>query len=144
MLCPEPEEESVRGLEFSILRKIYPVGAIVAICAFIVADRVAGRDLALGILTGGIFGVVNTWLIVNLTFSVIDDDHRNPLLALLIFTVKIPVVYGLLFWAFSKQLINLVGFAIGFQLFLLTLLMYGGVLYVKSCRKIREQGDDVC
>jgi len=138
------KEEDVKGPDFSILRRIYPVGAVLTICAFILVDRFIYHDLAIGILSGGIFGILNTWLIVLLTRSTIDPDARNPVIASLVFFVKIPIVYGILIFAFMKQLIHPAGFAIGLQLFLLTLLCYGALLYFRHTRAMQRQGDDAC
>ena len=136
------EEEVVTGLESSNLRKLYAVSAALTGIVFLIAAASAGLDIGLGILYGGIFGIVNTWLIACLTRAVLDPQKRNPLHASTAFLLKFPVVYGMLVLGFARHWINLVGFVIGFQIFFLSLFIWAILTYRTAEKQRGRQGDD--
>ncbi len=135
------EEEDVNGLDYAILKKIFPICAIVTGLVTLFAYIFFGASLAYGIVYGGLFGVVNTWLIVLLVRSVLDPSRQNIIIAALVFFAKIPIVYGVLILSFYLKLVNLVGFAVGLQVFLVTLLVYAVILNAKHMHA-GQQGDD--
>jgi len=108
-------------LELSILSKTYPVSAVITGCAFVIAARVSGLNPALGVLAGGVFGIVNTWLIALLARATLDPVKRSPVLAAATLFIKLPIVYGTLVLAFWRHWLDPLGFAIGFTLFLATM-----------------------
>jgi hypothetical protein len=131
----------VNGLDYAIFKKIFPICAIVTGLVTLLSYIFFGASFACGIVYGGLFGVVNTWLIWLLVRSVLDPSRQNYIIAALVFFTKIPIVYGVLILSFYLKLVNLVGFAVGLQLFLVTLLVYAVILNAKRI-PAGQRGDD--
>lgn len=103
----------------------------------------AGTDLAIGTAVGGLFGIINLLIIIILTRSTLDPVRRNPYLAAFTLTIKIPVIYGVLIYLFAGGSVDILGFAIGFQLFLTSLLIFLAVTSLLTARHIGNQGGNL-
>jgi hypothetical protein len=132
----------VTGLELSNLNKFYPVSALLTGIVFVCALFIAPTGVAYGTLIGGVFGITNTWLIVRLTESVLDSEKRNPVVAATILVLKLPVVYGFLILSFLLGWNNPLGFAVGFQLFFITLFIWVISTHLLTRRMRASRGDD--
>ena len=129
------------GLDLTALRLFYPLSILVTFVIYLVARDLFSSTLSTGILAGGVFGVLNLGLIIYLVVSVLDPVKQNPLIAFLILAVKVPIVYGLLFMLFAGKLIDLMGFAIGFQVFIVNLLIHAAVAHIVKNRMQIRKGD---
>jgi hypothetical protein len=109
----------VRGLDISFIRKVYPVGAALAILGFLSALRFADVSLAVGILFGGIFGIINMMLLSRLIVAVLHPGPNDPVEIGVTFLVKFPILIGILVLVLWRHWIDPVGFAIGFPMILL-------------------------
>jgi len=136
------EEESLTGLDISILKRLYTVGALLTGCAFFYTALAHNTHLAVGVLAGGLFGVFNTWLIAALTQSV-AGPRQNPILAGTMLFLKVPFAYGILILAFIRGWIDLVGFSIGFVLFLAGMMVYAAAAGMIAARAADRRGDDI-
>jgi len=136
------EEEVVTGLELSNLKKLYPVSLILTGVAFICALALARPGIGQGILIGGFFGIINTWLIVLLTESTLHPEKRNPVLAATVLLIKLPVVYGLLVLSFILNWNDPIGFVIGLQLFFISLFIWAITSQLAINRSHTDRGDD--
>ncbi len=114
----------MRDLDLSALKRAYPVSLLFTGCMFFIASAALSLNVGLGVLYGSLFGVVNTWLISLLARYAFDPRKRNPTLAAIAFVIKLPVVYGLLIFAFLRGWFHPVGFLLGFVLFFATVLTY--------------------
>jgi len=132
----------VSGLDLSTLKYFYPLSLIVSAVTFLVTGLVFGPFLATGMLVGGIFGILNLGLIVLLSIFVLDPVRQNPVIAFLVFTFKIPIIYGVLVALFMSGKIDLMGFAAGFQLFIITLFVYLIAAHFSGQRLLVGKGDD--
>ena len=135
-------EGGVRGLDLSVLRFFYPTSAFITAVAFLLTSAIYNQDLALGVTVGGIFGMVNLALITSLSISVLDPKKQNPIIAFLVLTLKVPIVYGILIALFMSGNVNLLGFAIGFQIFILTLIIYLVAAHLVGVQMQRRKGDE--
>jgi len=110
--------------------------------AFICALALAQPQIGRGILIGGFFGIINTWLIVLLTESTLDPEKRNPVLAATVLLIKLPIVYGLLVVSFILNWNDPVGFVIGLQLFFISLFVWAITSQLAINRSRSGRGDD--
>lgn len=108
-------------LDSLFLKKIYLVSAILTVPAFLCAWYWFGFSPASGVVIGGVFGIVNTHIIYWLTRCTLIPSSRNPIQAVIAFTLKIPIVWGLLILGFSMKWIDPIGFLVGFQVFILSI-----------------------
>jgi len=130
------------GLDLTALRLFYPLSILVTFVIYLAARDLFSSTLSTGILAGGVFGVLNLGLITYLVVTVLDPVKQNPLIAFLILAVKVPIVYGLLFVLFAGKLIDLMGFAIGFQVFIVNLLIHASVAHIVNNRMQVRKGDE--
>ncbi len=96
-------------------KHLYPVIAVLTIVTAAFAMAVYGSGLAVGILAGGAFAIINMTLIGSLIRATLADVRVTRDI-ILIFLLKFPLIYGILVFMLSRQLIDAAGFAIGFTL----------------------------
>jgi len=130
------------GPDLTALRLFYPISVLVTFVIYLIMRDLTSSTLSTGILAGGIFGVLNLGLIIYLVVSVLDPVKQNPLIAFLILAIKVPIVYGLLFMLFAGKLIDLLGFTIGFQVFIVNLLVYAAAAHILNNRLQVRKGDE--
>jgi Na+-translocating ferredoxin:NAD+ oxidoreductase RnfE subunit len=110
-------------LERPFLAKVYLVSALLTLSAFFLSQFWFSFHFALGVAAGGFFAIANTHIIAWLTSAAIDQTVRIPVKAIIAFTVKVPIVWGLLILAFASGWFDLLGFVAGFQVFVLSLVL---------------------
>lgn len=96
-------------------KHLYPVIAMLTIATAAFAMAIYGSGLAVGILAGGAFAIINTTLIGNLIGATLSDVRVTRDI-FLIFLLKFPLIYGVLIFLLSRHLIDAAGFTIGFTL----------------------------
>jgi len=109
------------GLDSGIIRKIYLFGAILTVMAFAICQNLLGIDLAVGVLIGGTFGILNTWLIELLVKDWLTPEKRDKRRLLIAFAIKFPIILAIGFIALGSGWINLEGFAVGFTVFIVSI-----------------------
>ncbi len=135
-------EGSLSGLNLSVLGKFYPLSVLATVFVSLPVWSIYNPDLAYGVLFGGLFGTVNTWLIARLAASILDPVRQNPRMAVITVMLKVPIVYGILALAFSFRWFDPMGFAIGFQLFFILLFIYVIAAHLILSQKRDGVGDD--
>ncbi|MCK4720039.1 hypothetical protein KAU08_05250 [bacterium] len=115
-------------------KHLYPVIAGLTIVTAAFALAVYGSGLAVGILAGGAFAIINTTLIGNLIRATLSDVRITRDI-ILIFLLKFPLIYGILIFLLSRHLIDKAGFLIGFTMLTVGLLTSLAVDYYVKNRK---------
>jgi hypothetical protein len=127
----------VEEVKSGFTKHLYPVIAGLTIVTAAFALALYGSGLAVGILAGGAFAIINTTLIGTLIRATLSEVRVTRDI-ILIFLLKFPLIYGVLVFMLSRQLIDKAGFAIGFTLLPFGLLASLAVdIYVKN-RKIAD------
>jgi hypothetical protein len=107
----------VEEVETGFLERVNPVIAGFTLLAAFASLLFLGLYFAIGVLAGGAFAILNTKLIAGLV-KVTLADVRKPRDIILAFSLKFPLIYGILVFLFAKHIIDPGGFAVGFTLLL--------------------------
>ncbi len=124
----------MKRLDHTFLISLYPVSFVLTVLGSACALIWFGHNIATGVAIGGIFGILNTSLIASLTGCTLIPSSRNPGLAAVFFVLKVPVVWGLLILGFSQKLIDPIGFVAGFQVFILSIVIFAIYSHIKIHR----------
>lgn len=134
---PQDRETPVEEVKSGFIKHLYPVIAVLTLLTAAFALAIYGSGLAVGILAGGLFAIINTTLIGNLIRATLSEVRVTRDI-FLIFLLKFPLTYGILIFMLHRQLIDAAGFAIGFTLLPLGLLVSLAVDHYVKNRKIAE------
>jgi len=115
--------DALPALDIFYLRRVYKVCALITIAAFLCAWHLLNEDLAVGILSGGFFGIINTLLLERVIDSALGSGSKDPLRISVSVLVKGPVIYGLLILVLWKRWVDPIGFVTGFGLFFLSVII---------------------
>ncbi|MCX6645546.1 MAG: hypothetical protein NTY09_04190 [bacterium] len=110
-------------VETGFLKRLNPVIAGLTLLTSVCSLAFWGLNFAIAVLAGGAFAIFNTNLIAGL-IQVTLADVRKPRDIIVAFCIKFPLVYGVLVLLFSRRLIDLIGFTVGFTMLLAGLIAF--------------------
>jgi len=98
---------------------LWPVPAVAALSAAVMAAIVGGVPAAVGVFAGGLWNLANLWCLMHL-FSAWLRPQPSARRVLSWAAVKFPLLYLFAFALFRHLSVSLVGFSIGFTVVLIS------------------------
>ena len=102
----------------TVWKQLWSLGAVVLAAAVLVATLWGGR-MALGVLAGGAWNLVNLWCLTRLLSSWLGP-RRSTKRGIMWLAVKFPLLYLLAFSLLQHPAVSIVGFSVGFSVVLMT------------------------
>ena len=118
--------------------------ALLTVVASAVSWFIYGHNLAIGIIVGGTFAIVNTMLLANVIKATIKPDNRDAIEIIVTLFLKFPVAIGGLVLILWQGWVDPIGFAFGFTLFPVALLVALTIYHYTRNRTPVEDGGDNC